>query len=156
VFNNRKIMFKLIRAIILYAAVSVLLLHNLTPHQHHGELAAALHEKEHNSKNALDYLRTVFHESATHIEHAKYKQVDVVKQVKKNVYQIPKKDNHDYFLGQSWRRQWQMMYEADLYYAELKELCLWLDCRSCWAELKREQINIYFSIVGFRAPPVLV
>ena len=146
-------MYKLIRAIVFYAAVSVLLLHNLVPHQHHEELAAALHEKQHNSGNVLDYLRTIFHETAIHIEHSKYKEVRFVADVEKGVHQEPKKDNENYYFGQSWRRQWQMMYGAGLYYTALKDFCLWLECRDCWAELKLEQVNVYFAVVGFRAPP---
>jgi hypothetical protein len=68
----------------------------------------ALHEQQHNSGNVLDYLRTVFHETAVHIEHSKYKEVRFVADVEKGVHQEPKKDNENYYLGQSWRRQWQM------------------------------------------------
>ncbi len=54
-------MSKKIKHIILYLAYALLLLHNLTPHQHHDELSAIEHEREHTSTNILDFLRTVFH-----------------------------------------------------------------------------------------------
>jgi hypothetical protein len=54
-------MSKKIKHIILYLAYALLLLHNLTPHQHHDELSAAEHEREHTSTNILDFLRTIFH-----------------------------------------------------------------------------------------------
>jgi hypothetical protein len=54
-------MSKQIKHIILYFAYALLLLHNLTPHQHHDELSAAEHEREHTSSNILDFLRTIFH-----------------------------------------------------------------------------------------------
>jgi desulfoferrodoxin (superoxide reductase-like protein) len=46
---------------ILCVAAVLLLLHNLTPHQHHGEMTAAEHQREHRSNDFLDILRTIFH-----------------------------------------------------------------------------------------------
>jgi hypothetical protein len=54
-------MSKKIKHIVLYLAYTLLLLHNLTPHQHHDELSAVEHEREHTSANLFDFLRTIFH-----------------------------------------------------------------------------------------------
>ncbi len=46
---------------ILCVATALLLLHNFTPHQHHGEMAEQGHRCEHRSGSFFDLLRTVFH-----------------------------------------------------------------------------------------------
>ncbi len=52
---------KSIKNIALYVATIVLLLHNILPHQHHGEMNAIEHERQHESSDILDILCSIFH-----------------------------------------------------------------------------------------------
>lgn len=49
--------------IVVYIAWSILLLHNLTPHLHHGEVSNDEHEKNHvEAMSFLDWVKLPFHE----------------------------------------------------------------------------------------------
>lgn len=141
---------KLIRFLFFYAAVSMLLFHNLVPHQHHGQMSSYVHEQEHQSKGVLDFWRTVFHESAVDVEQATYKIVaTAAKEIK--VSERPKFGGE---VGQAWREMYRRWYVAALYYGELRGLQIALQVRRIWEEERPDLAEISVSIVGFRAPPV--
>jgi hypothetical protein len=54
-------MLKSIKYTVLYVATIILLLHNILPHQHHGEMNVLEHERQHESSNILDILCSIFH-----------------------------------------------------------------------------------------------
>jgi hypothetical protein len=62
---------KLFKNIFLYLAASIVMLHNIMPHQHHTEMSMTEDLREHNSTTLTDWLRTIFHEDlgdAHHLE----------------------------------------------------------------------------------------
>ena len=74
-------MMQYFKNIILCVATVLLLLHNLTPHQHHGEMTAAEDLREHQSSNFLDILRTIFHNDMGeqhHLENIKLVETDAL------------------------------------------------------------------------------
>lgn len=145
----------LFKKMVLYAAACMLLLHNLVPHQHHGEMASYVHEGQHHSRGLLDLLGTVFHESAVDVE--KINEEEATPQVQQiSLKKIDEaKDKAEQGRFWSLYMLWRRWYEAAAYFGELRELSVWLAVRACWREMRPDLAEKIFSIVGFRAPPAI-
>ncbi len=60
--KKHKSWFRFVSLSVLSLAAVIMLLHAVLPHQHHNELSATEHSKEHQSpENLLDWLELVFH-----------------------------------------------------------------------------------------------
>ena len=134
----------------------LLLLHHMLPHQHHGQLATAMHIQEHNSTHLTDILRTVFHEVAPNIDAGQYQ----TSEEKDIIIRAAATQNYDFTahlflytcLESILQREY---YQRLLAHYQIKIVASYQSSTMLWRDFKAHLPIYCNTCVIFRAPPAL-
>lgn len=150
---------KLVSNFLLFAAMILLLLHHMLPHQHHGQACGILLSQEHNSTNLTDILRTVFHNVAPNIEAGQFQENEEKSILIKayNTATIDKDDlkNIKIYTSLIFGLQ-REYYKQILHFFSNNVLVHYQNTQSLWTDLRAKLPLFYNTCVIFRAPPALV